>query len=69
MDKAVLFMNMSQTCSDCIFCLELHEDIEACCEIEDKPLDKSFCRMLEVRYCQGKSLWCPFEEISRCKTQ
>lgn len=69
MDKAVLFMNMPETCSDCMFCRELHEGIEACCEIESEPLDESLCRMidLEIGYCQGRPVWCPLKKIPDVK--
>lgn len=61
--KAILIIDMPKTCLDCRFCRELHEGIEACCEIVDDPVDDSLCRTIECEYgyCQGKPEWCPIK--------
>lgn len=65
MSKSVLIMDTPETCSDCRFCRELHEGIEACCEIVDDLVDDSLCRMIECEYgyCQSKPEWCPLKEL------
>lgn len=65
--KAILIIDMPKTCLDCRFCRELHEGIEACCEIVDDPVDDNLCRMIECEYgyCQGKPEWCPLKPLQR----
>ena len=41
MPKAILVMDMPDSCLDCRFCREIDEGIEACCEIMDEPEDSS----------------------------
>ena len=71
MSKAILVMDMPDSCADCRFCREIDEGIEACCEIMDEPDDSSLCRMIED-YCQCRPSWCPLrtppleEEYSDC---
>lgn len=62
MAKAVLVMDMPETCYDCRFCRELHEGVEACCELEDEPNDNKQCRMIDD-YCYHKPDWCPLQEL------
>ena len=62
MAKAVLVMDMPETCCDCGFCRELHEGVEACCELEDEPNDNTQCRMIDD-YCYHKPDWCPLQEL------
>ena len=62
MAKAVLVMDMPETCCDCRFCRELHEGVEACCELEDEPNDNKQCRMIDD-YCYHKPDWCPLREL------
>ena len=60
MSKAILVMDMPDSCLDCRFCREIDEGIEACCEIMDEPDDSSLCRMIED-YCQCRPSWCPLK--------
>ena len=62
MAKAVLVMDMPEACCDCRFCRELHEGVEACCELEDEPNDNTKCRMIDD-YCYNKPDWCPLREL------
>ena len=62
MAKAVLVMDMPETCCDCRFCRELHEGVEACCELEDEPNDNTQFRMIDD-YCYHKPDWCPLREL------
>ena len=62
MSKAILVMDMTDSCLDCKFCIEIDEGIEACCEIMDEPDDSSLCRMIED-YCQYRPSWCPLKEL------
>ena len=62
MPKAILVMDMPDSCLDCKFCREIDEGIEACCEIMDEPDDSSLCRMIED-YCQCRPSWCPLKEL------
>jgi hypothetical protein len=66
MAKAVLVMDMPETCCDCRFCRELHEGVEACCELEDEPNDNTQCRMIDD-YCYHKPDWCPLRELPEKK--
>ena len=60
MSKAILVMDMPDSCLDCRFCREIDEGTEACCEIMDEPNDSSLCRMIED-YCQCRPNWCPLK--------
>lgn len=62
MAKAVLVMEIPEICCDCRFCRELHEGVEACCELEDEPNDNTLCRMIDD-YCYHKPDWCPLREL------
>ena len=62
MSKAILVMDMPDSCLDCRFCREIDEGTEACCEIMDEPDDSSLCRMIED-YCQCRPDWCPLKEL------
>ena len=66
MSKAVLVMDMPETCLDCRFCREINEGIEACCEVMDEPNDNTFYRMIDSKngYCQEKPHWCPLKELT-----
>ena len=66
MAKAVLVMDMPETCCDCRFCRELHEGVDACCELEDEPNDNTKCRMIDD-YCYHKPDWCPLREFPKHK--
>lgn len=65
MSKAVLVVDMPESCPDCRFCRELDEGINACCELMDDENDSSLCRMIETEYgyCQQKPDWCPIKEL------
>ena len=65
MNKAVLVMDMPETCCDCNFCREIQEGIEACCELMDELNDNTLCRMIDSKngYCQEKPNWCPLKEL------
>lgn len=65
MSKSILVIDTPETCLDCMFCRELHEGIEACCELSDELEDKELCRMIEIDYCQEKPDWCPLKEMIR----
>ena len=54
MSKAILVMDMPDSCLDCRFCREIDEGIEACCD--------SLCRMIDD-YCQCRPNWCPLREL------
>lgn len=69
MSKSILVIDTPKTCLDCKFCRELHEGIEACCEISDEPDDKELCRMIEVDYCQEKPNWCPIRDLPEKKEE
>ena len=65
MSKAVLVLDMLETCWDCNFCREIQEGIEACCELMDELNDNTLCRMIDSKneYCQEKPNWCPLKEL------
>ncbi len=42
MSKSILVIDTPETCLDCRFCRELHEGIEACCELFEEPNEKQF---------------------------
>lgn len=69
MSKSILVIDTPETCLDCRFCRELHEGIEACCEICDEPNDKELCRMIKVDYCQEKPDWCPLRDLPEKKEE
>lgn len=66
MAKAVLVMDMPETCCDCRFCRELHEGIEACCELADEPSGDSLYRSID-EYCYHRPDWCPLRELPKHK--
>lgn len=68
MAKAVLVMDMPETCCDCRFCRELHEGVDACCELEDEPNDNTKCRMIDD-YCYHKPDWCQLRELPEKKEE
>ena len=65
MSKAVLVLDMLETCWDCNFCREIQEGIETCCELMDELNDNTLCRMIDSKneYCQEKPNWCPLKEL------
>lgn len=65
MSKAVLVIDMPETCVDCQFCCEFDEGIEACCSITDDDKDKSFMKEIDCEdgYCQGRPDWCPLKPL------
>jgi hypothetical protein len=65
MSKSVLVMDTPENCSDCQFCYELDEGIEACCSISDDDKDTSLMKKIdcEYGYCQGKPDWCPLKPL------
>lgn len=62
MSKAILIMDMPESCLACRFSREINEGIEACCEIVDKLNDSTSCKKIE-NYCQCKPNWCPLQEV------
>ena len=64
MSKAILVMDMPDSCLDCRFCREIDEGIEACCEIMDEPNDSTIYRMIED-YCQCRPDLCSLKEIRK----
>lgn len=69
MSKSILVIDALETCIDCRFCRELHEGIEACCELSDEPDEKELCRMIDVDYCQEKPDWCPLLDFPEKKAE
>ena len=65
MSKSILVIDTPETCLDCRFCRELHEGIEACCELSDEPDDKGLCKMIDIDYCQEKPYWCPLRDFPK----
>lgn len=63
MSKSILVIDTPETCLDCKFCRELHEGIEACCELSDNPDNAELCREIEADYCQEKPDWCPLRDL------
>ena len=63
-----MVMDMPETCCDCRFCRELHEGVEACCELEDEPNDNTQCRMIDD-YCYHKPDWCFLRELPERKEE
>lgn len=69
MSKSVLVMETPENCSDCQFCYELDEGVEACCSISDDDKDTSLMKKIdcEYGYCQGKPDWCPLKPLPEKK--
>lgn len=65
MSKSVLVIDTPENCSDCQFCYELDEGVEACCSISDDDEDTSLMKKIdcEYGYCQGKPDWCPLKPL------
>ena len=61
MSKAILVMDMPESCTECQFCREIDE-IDACCEIAREPRDESLCRMIG-KYDKERPDWCPLKEV------
>lgn len=59
MAKGFILVDVPENCLDCRFCVEVHEGIEASCELEDNPEDNELMRDIDVSYTQGKPDWCP----------
>ena len=71
MSKSVLVMDTPENCSDCQFCYELDEGVEACCSISDDDKDTSLMKKIdcEYGYCQGKPDWCPLKPLPEEKEE
>lgn len=69
MSKSVLVIDTPENCSDCQFCYELDEGVEACCSISDDDKDASRVKKIdcEYGYCQGKPDWCPLKPLPEKK--
>lgn len=67
MTKGFILVDVPETCLDCRFCSEVHEGIEACCELEDNPEDNELMRDIDVSYTQGKPDWCPIRKFPEKK--
>lgn len=65
MSKAMLILDMPDTCLDCMFCFELDEGIKARCSVVSGDEYKGFFRDIECDggYCQNKPDWCPLKEL------
>lgn len=65
MSKAMLILDMPETCLDCMFCFELDEGANACCSVMSDENDKGLCRDIQCDggYCQNKPDWCPLKEL------
>jgi len=61
--KGYIEADIVDSCLDCKFCRELHEGLEACCEMTDEPEDDNLYRMIDVHYCMGKPEWCPIKSF------
>lgn len=62
-DKALLVMDMPESCLDCQFCYEYHEGIEACCTVTREPSNDGMYRIIKEDYCQDKPDWCPLKPV------
>ena len=62
--KAVLVMDIPESCVDCQFCYEYHEGIEACCTVTREPSNDDMYRIIKEDYCQDKPDWCPLKPMS-----
>lgn len=69
MSKSILVIDTPENCSDCQFCYELDEGIEACCSISDNDKDASLMKKIdcEYGYCQSKPDWCPLKQLPEKK--
>lgn len=69
MDKAALFMDMPETCAECMFSRKLSGGITACCEIESEPLNERLCRVIDLKagYFKKRQTWCPLKRFSGVK--
>lgn len=67
MAKGFILVDVPETCLDCRFCSEIHEGIEACCELEDNPEDNELMRDIDMSYTQGKPDWCPIRQFPEKK--
>lgn len=63
MSKGFILVDVPDKCSDCRFCSEVLEGIEACCELEDDFKDDELIRKIDVNYTQKKPDWCPIREF------
>lgn len=63
MSKGYILVDVPDKCSDCRFCSEVLEGIEACCELEDDFKDDELIRKIDVNYTQKKPDWCPIREL------
>ena len=61
--KAVLVMDIPESCVDCQFCYEYHEGIEACCTVTREPSNDDMYRIIKEDYCQDKPDWCPLKPM------
>lgn len=68
-DKALLVMDMPESCVDCQFCYEYHEGIEACCTVTREPSNDGMYRIIKEDYCQDKPDWCPLKPIPEKKEE
>lgn len=62
-DKALLVMDMPESCVDCIFCFEIDEGTEACCTVTREQDNEDAYREIKEDYCQCKPYWCPLKPI------
>ena len=78
MSKAILVMDMPDSCLGCRFCREIDEGIEACCDIMDEPridcttrttwrscFDGRMCKVTGI-YCGEDILWNDRLEKNQC---
>lgn len=65
--KAVLVMDIPESCVDCQFCYEYHEGIEACCTVTREPSNDDMYRIIKEDYCQDKPDWCPLKPMPEKK--
>lgn len=66
-NKALLVMDMPESCVDCQFCYEYHEGIEACCTVTREPSNDDMYRIIKEDYCQVKPGWCPLKPVPEKK--
>lgn len=69
MSKSVLVIDTPETCSECVFCNEFNEGIEAYCFVTDDDKDKDSMKEINCKdgYCQGKPAWCPLKPLPEKK--
>ena len=65
MSKGFILVDIPETCLDCRFCFEIHEGIEACCDISDSPNDPNLMREIDVSYPNEKPNWCPIRQLPK----